>query len=106
MVAMYALFPDLRGMTGKRAHINIKETEDIRFLAEAMAAKEGPFTRKQMAMLLYERHQKISLQELLNLVSTALNDDKHCNSRFALTKPGWWDLAEKESPNSNKSGPE
>jgi hypothetical protein len=79
---------------------NYIETDLIRELAEIMKANKGPFTKMMLVELLRKRYPGKSIQELKNDIAGAIMIDKYCNKRFVSEKPGWWDLAEKESPNS------
>ena len=79
------------------------ESRYIRDIARIMANGTGPFGRKYLAEELQKIHKELSLQEAKNMVSGAIESDKHINKRFKRFIPGGWDLAEK-SPNSEQFG--
>jgi hypothetical protein len=79
-------------MSNRRLTYKLEESEYINQLAGIMAAGNGPYTRKQLALVLHKLHPHLSIQELLNIVSTAINDDKRINNRFKFVSQGWWDL--------------
>jgi hypothetical protein len=82
-------------MAGSRRHIKLEESQYIRDIALIMAKGTGPFTRKMLSEALSKIHPTLSIQELRNKVSGAIQDDKYINKRFKVAKPGWWDLAER-----------
>lgn len=82
-------------MAGSRRHIKIEETQMIRDIAGIMAAGAGPFTRKMLAIELHKLYPSLSIQELNNEVSGAIQGDRYINKRFKIAMRGWWDLKER-----------
>jgi hypothetical protein len=79
-------------MSNRRSHLKLEESEYIHQVAGIMAAGTGPYTRKQLALILHRLHPELSMQELLNVVSTAINDDKRLKQKFKFVSRGWWNL--------------
>lgn len=95
-------------MSNRRHYRNSKPTESryIRDIARIMANGAGPFSRSYLTEELHKIHKHLSIQQLRNEVSCAMESDKHINKRFKRVIPGGWELAKKESPDQNKSGQE
>ena len=80
-------------MGASRKKIKLKETKRIKDIAKIMSAGQGPYTKMMLVIELEKIYPDLYLQELKNLISYAIEEDKHIKKRFRQVKPGWWDLA-------------
>lgn len=81
----------------RRKSIEYEETRYIRDMARIMAVGSGPFTKTMLREELRKVYPALSLQELNNIISGAIEIDKYVNNRFKVARPGWWDLAVREN---------
>ena len=76
-----------------RRHIKLKESQWVIDVEMIMRRGKGPFGRKYLAEELHKMHPHLSIQQIRNEVSGAIQSDRYINKRFKIAKPGWWDLA-------------
>jgi hypothetical protein len=83
-------------MPGRKSNTTYHESKYAADLVAIMQAGEGPYTRAMLAEELAKRHPSMYWQELMNEVSSTLQQDKWSKAnRFKAAKKGkgWYELS-------------